>query len=211
MTLYSDKSVSDAQSRVGFSFRNVGSQGTAVERMLATVTGIEGPEGYLSESDAEFTESNVNDLRSGNRIFVRMTVHKIILVREKDIISVDGEAGGYEEFIVVDTISVNEDKYVLVGEPKRSSLGVAIKQCLLALKDMKGSNGGGVWWWWCGLRIHDNGRRLENAELRCIISVLLGGMDQDKELWVAENSILVNCIYVALANGGIVKQDVVVG
>ena len=54
-----------------------------------------------------------------------------------------GETGGYEESIVVDAISVNEDKYVLVVESKRSNLGVAMKQCLLALKDMKDSNSGG--------------------------------------------------------------------
>ncbi|KAF8430792.1 hypothetical protein BGX38DRAFT_1230931, partial [Terfezia claveryi] len=66
------------------------------------------------------------------------------LFREKQIISVDGETGGYEEFVVIDGIQVMEEKYILIIEAKRESLGAAMGQCLLAMKDMGDSNNGGV-------------------------------------------------------------------
>ena len=219
--------------------QNFRSQEIAIERMLATVTGIEGldegaimktkekvyerildlliAEGYPSEEDPDFKESNVNDLALHIIVsiisdFVRMTGRKTTLVREKKIISVDGEAGGYEEFLVVDAISVNEDKYVLVVESKRSSLGVAIKQCLLSLKDMQDSNGGGAVYGVVTTGEDWQMLSYDGASFRVTrkAHVLFGGMDQDKELWMAEHSILVNCIYFAWANGGIVRQDVAV-
>ena len=36
------------------------------------------------------------------------------LAREKKIISVDTKTGGYEEFVVVDGISVTEERYILI-------------------------------------------------------------------------------------------------
>lgn len=43
--------------------------------------------------------------------------------RERKIISVDDKTGGYDEFVVVDVISVMEEKFVFIVEAKRSSLG----------------------------------------------------------------------------------------
>lgn len=43
------------------------------------------------------------------------------------------------------------------------------------------------------------------------IDVLFNGMDEEKELWMKDYSILVDCMYVALRSGGVVKKDVVVG
>lgn len=63
------------------------------------------------------------------------------LSREKEIISVDSETGGMEEFVMVDVISVMERNFVFVTESKRASLGEAMKQCLLAMKDMRDNNG----------------------------------------------------------------------
>ena len=45
---------------------------------------------------------------------------------------------------MVDFISVMEEKFVLVIEAKRSSLGQVMRQCLMVMKDMRDSNGGGV-------------------------------------------------------------------
>lgn len=56
------------------------------------------------------------------------------LLREKEVLSRDGETSGYEEFVVVDTITVLEEMFVFVIEARRSSLGEAMKQCLLAMK-----------------------------------------------------------------------------
>lgn len=62
-------------------------------------------------------------------------------MREKEIISTNNETdetSGAGEFVVMDRISVGEEKLVVVGmEAKRSSLGEATKQCLLAMKDAR--------------------------------------------------------------------------
>ena len=55
---------------------------------------------------------------------------KIRLRREKEIISIHGETGGKEEFIMVEQVSVRERYYVLVIEAKRSSFGEAFKRHL---------------------------------------------------------------------------------
>ena len=47
---------------------------------------------------------------------------------------------GYEGFIIIDEISVVEEQFVQIVEAKRSDRGEAIKQCLLAMKDMSGDN-----------------------------------------------------------------------
>jgi len=66
---------------------------------------------------------------------------------------------------MVDLVSVTEEKFVPIVEAKRSSLGEAMKQCLLAMKDMRKNNGGGTVW------ICYNGRKLANVELRwCLFS-----------------------------------------
>jgi hypothetical protein len=42
------------------------------------------------------------------------------------------------------------------------------------------------------------------------MTALFDGMDEDKESWMKDCSVLVDCIVVALNNGGTVKKDVVV-
>ena len=73
-----------------------------------------------------------------SEIFIRKTGRKgIQLYREKEIIVTDEEKGGYEEFVVVDLISVTKGRYVFVVEGRRSCVGKAMSQCLLAMKDMR--------------------------------------------------------------------------
>ena len=64
----------------------------------------------------------------------------IQLRREKEVISVDGETGGTEKFVMVDLVSVTEEKFTPIVEAKRSFLGQAMKQCLLVMKDMGDKN-----------------------------------------------------------------------
>ncbi|KAF8538493.1 hypothetical protein BDD12DRAFT_152826 [Trichophaea hybrida] len=169
-TSYSNMSTSDAQKRLGFTFRTFGSQAIPVDRMLAEAKGgIEGLgmdatqkvkekvydlildhleiESYPTEADPDFKEANVSDLVHyiiGPIIsdFKRKTGRKVFLLRENEMLSQDCEMGGYEEF-VVDIISVMEEMFVFVIEAKRSSFGEAMKQCLLTMKDMRDNNGGG--------------------------------------------------------------------
>ena len=56
----------------------------------------------------------------------------------------DGETGGSGEFSVMDLVSVTDEKFVIIIEAKRASLGQGMKQCLLATKDGWDNNGGGV-------------------------------------------------------------------
>lgn len=46
----------------------------------------------------------------------------ILLQREKEIIAKDSEAGGMEEFVVRDFISVDEARFVFVVEAKKTSM-----------------------------------------------------------------------------------------
>ncbi|RPB27442.1 hypothetical protein L211DRAFT_546945 [Terfezia boudieri ATCC MYA-4762] len=44
----------------------------------------------------------------------------------------------------MDFVAVMERSYVLIIEAKRSTLGEAMKQCLLSMKDAWDNNGGGI-------------------------------------------------------------------
>ncbi|KAF8422928.1 hypothetical protein EV426DRAFT_717859 [Tirmania nivea] len=87
---------------------------------------------YSTEGDLDFI-GNINDLvmpLSGS--FIHMTRRKSMQLRkEKELVPTGGETGGME-----DLISVTEEKFVLIIEAKSSSLGQAMKKCLLAMKDM---------------------------------------------------------------------------
>ena len=100
------------------------------------------------ELTADFKEASVNDLvllilTPIIEEFIVMTgCYKVRLLREKQIVSEDKQTG--EEFVVVDQISVTEEKYVFIIKTKRVSLSSAMKQCLLSMKDMGDSNYRGV-------------------------------------------------------------------
>ena len=87
-----------------------------------------------------------------------------------------------------------------------------MKQCLLALKDMRENNGVGEVFGFVTTGESWQMLSYDGASFRvtCEMHVLFDGMEQDKELWMKENSILVDCIYAALSDGGIITKDVVV-
>ena len=113
---------------------------------------------------------------------------------------------------MVDFISVMEEKFVLVIEAKRSSLGQAMRQCLMVLKDTRDNNGGGVVYGF--VTTGESWQMLSyDGKDFCLsrkIYSVFGGMRKDKELWLKDFSGVVDCMYFALSNGGIVKKDVVV-
>jgi len=194
-------------------------------------------EGYPTQAISGFKESNVNDLvlytmgpvgegilttshdakpqqtsvaKLGSSIVERG--RDIVLKREKEIIAVDGETGGYQEFVVMDIIGIKEEKFVIVVEAKASCIGLALKQCLLALKDMLVNNGGGLVYgfvttgeFWRMVRYDGTSFTLTN-----VFMVLFNTMRDEKDRWMSECSVLVDCLNVALNVGGIV-EDVVVG
>ncbi|RPB21771.1 hypothetical protein L211DRAFT_789832, partial [Terfezia boudieri ATCC MYA-4762] len=85
-------------------------------------------EGYPSEARTHFNEANINDLVYTLIVpiissYRRQTCRKSLqLQRERQIIAVgsepEAEAGGVEEFAVVDLISVTEEKFVIIIEAK---------------------------------------------------------------------------------------------
>ena len=122
--------------------------------------------------------------------------------------SVGSETSGYEEFVVVDEILWKQQKFVLAIEAKRGSLGQGMRQCLLAMKDMRDNNGGGAVFgfvttgeFWKMLRYDGKSFQITRA-----IVVLFDGMKNDKEGWMKDSSVLVDCMNVALSNGSIVPK-----
>jgi len=170
--------------------------------------------GYPTEADPEFKESNVNHLVYASispilRNFIRTTGRGSIHLRtEKEIISVDPETGGAEEFVLVDWISVTDEQFIFVVEGKGGSVGKAMRQCLLAMKDMRDNNAGGKVYGfvttgetWQMLEYDGEVFQKTNS-----FSVLFDSMDREKERWMKEGAVLVDCINFALSNGGIVKD-----
>lgn len=106
-------------------------------------------EGYPTQSRTDFKEANISDLVYATispiiSDFRRKTKRNLRLQREKEIVSVDSKTSGTEEFVLIDLISVTKDKFVLVIEAKRTSVGEAMKQLLLAMKDARDINDEGT-------------------------------------------------------------------
>ncbi|KAI5792692.1 hypothetical protein FPQ18DRAFT_17147 [Pyronema domesticum] len=187
------------------------------ERVYRRIVEYLNVEGYPDDANPDFKEANVSDLIYsiiGPSIYFmrKKTECMIRLAREKEIISIDNEAGGTEEFVVLDFISVTKEKFVFIIEAKTSSIGQAKKQVLLAMKDARDNNGGGTVYAfvttgerWQMLSYDGKGFCLSRK-----MTALFEGMDEDKELWMKDCSVHVGCIVVALNNGDTVKKDVVV-
>jgi len=164
-------------------------------------------EGYPTEADPDFKEANISDLvlfiiSPIISDFKRKTGRKVSLLREEEVLSRDGETSGYEEFVVVDTITVLEEMFVFVIEARRSSLGEAMKQCLLAMKDVRDNNGGGRVYGF--VTTGESWRMLgydgTSFALTEKIEVLFEGMYRDKERWMSDYSVIVDCMNVALSD-----------
>ncbi|RPA93683.1 hypothetical protein L873DRAFT_1629731, partial [Choiromyces venosus 120613-1] len=104
----------------------------------------------------------------------------------------------------MDQVSVRSERFVLFIQGKRSSVGEAMKQCLLSLKYMRDNNGGGKVYGfvmtgetWQMFR--NNGTSYQLSEQ---MDVLFDTMGKDRERWMKDYSILVDCMFGALSNGG---------
>ncbi|RPA98364.1 hypothetical protein L873DRAFT_1687562 [Choiromyces venosus 120613-1] len=173
-------------------------------------------EGYPTEESSDYKEANISDLvlyTIGPIIdAVRNIRRNIRLKREKEIISSDGLTGGMEEFLVVDRVAIAEHKSVLIIEAKRSSMGQAMTQILLAMKDARDNNAGGVIYGF--VTIGEDWRMLSYDGSEFVktnkFTVLFDTMRDQKEKWMSENSVIVDCMVFALTTGGIAMKDVVV-
>jgi hypothetical protein len=184
------------------------------EKVYNQIVQFLGCEGYPTESDEDFKEANINDLVFSILApivadFRERTGRNIYLRREKQITALDSKTYGYQEFVLVDLIGLEDEKYVFVVEAKKSSLGEAKRQCLLAMKDMGDRNGGGVVYGfvttgeqWQMLRYDGTVFTQTHNFL-----VLFRDMGQEREKWMKEASIVVDCIHAALRSGGFVVDN----
>jgi hypothetical protein len=228
---YSNMSISDTQERLGFRMEKL--KAISVAKRLAEakyepgggdISKIKGKvygnimqyldtEGYPMEGISDFNEANVSDLvytiiSPILSSFRRKTGRDVRLRREKEIISVDGETGGKEEFVVVDLIGEAEEPFVLMVKGNRSSLGQAMKQCFLAMKDMKVRNGRGRVYSF--VTTGESWRMLSYDEIFRMtdkMEVLFDTMGGAKERWMKDYSVLVDCMYAALSMGGDMEYD----
>ncbi|KAG0638807.1 hypothetical protein HOY80DRAFT_965850 [Tuber brumale] len=237
-TAYSKVTFEEAEERLGFRFKRFERHAISVSQMLAEAKPvIEGLgkdqvqetkekvydriiefvecEGYPTESDQDFKEANINDLVFAILApivtdFRRKTGRDICLLREKQIISVDWMTYGYEEFVLVDLIGMKgHQKFVFVMGAKKSSLGEAKRQCLLAMKDIGDRNGGGVVYGFVTTGEQWQMLRYDGAAFTQTIKflVLSQNMRQEKETWMKEASVVVECIHAALRSGGFVVDN----
>ncbi|KAF8436390.1 hypothetical protein BGX38DRAFT_1274512 [Terfezia claveryi] len=218
ITSYSNMSQEQAQDRLGFRFKsleaipvkrmlnnNKQEGGLSLDevkeevykeivrylRVEVDVVNVEGPP---TEADSDFKEASINHLVYSIlspilESFILRTGRKMVwLLSEKGIVSKDGKTGGEEEFVIVDFIQVRSEDFILVVESKRASLGQAMRQCFLAMKDMRDNNGGG----------EVSGFVTTGATGEWLDTM----MGSDKQRWMDSHSTVVECIYFALSHGG---------
>ena len=103
-------------------------------------------EGPPTEADSSFKVANISYLVYAivspilDTFILRTGRENVQLRSEEGIVSTDSEADGEGEFAFVDLMQVRIEEFILIVEAKRSSLGQAMKQCLLAMKDMHDNN-----------------------------------------------------------------------
>ena len=204
-TSYLQMSVGAAQERLGIRFEHI--EAVAPHKMLVESThNVEkldklkekvyeriveflSVEGYPEEGTLYFKKANVNDLVYSiispiiHFMQQQETGHKLHLTREKEITSIDDLTEGQEEFIVLDYITVTEERYLLIIEAKRSAIGVGMKQILLALKDAWDNNRKcgnvygfvttGVDWRWIR---YDGKSFVKSDDMRVLLSRGVGAM-----------------------------------
>ncbi|KAG0632804.1 hypothetical protein HOY80DRAFT_731632 [Tuber brumale] len=218
--------IREAEKRLGI---RLNMPGTPLKRILEEKSSLLGPDtilkvkrriyqnmvdyleagGYPTEADPDFKEANISVIVAATIYpiiaqFKRETKRALHISYEKEITSIDSSTSGMEEFVVMDYISYDQMKYVLVVvEAKKTSLGEAMKQCFLSLKDMWDCNGGGTVYGF--VTMGDFWRMVSfdgTFKKSQVVGLLFETMAEEEERWMADYSILVDCLNVALSNGG---------
>ena len=179
------------------------------EKVFNHITEYLGVAGYPTGAIPGFNEAHINHLVYATiipvlREFIRRTGRKNMRLRfEKEIVATDDTTGCTNEFAVMDMFSFTKEKFVLMVNVRGSSLGGAMSQCLPSLKDMRDNNGGGEVYGFVTTGIEWQMIRYDGEfQITEGMQVLFPRMDKNKELWMKQHSILVDCINVALDKGG---------
>ena len=172
-------------------------------------------EGYPTEANAGFNESNISDLVYSILAptvadFRRKTGRKVRLSREKKIVSKDNTTGGEEEFVVMDIINVTEERFVFILEGKRSSTREGIKQCLLAMRDAWDNNDMNDSFLYGFVTTGEHWRMYRYDGTSFVVTekfgVLFETMDKNEKRWTDNYSVVVDCFYSVLSDGGIARK-----
>ena len=179
------------------------------DRMLELIETEDYPQGAINP----FKEASISDI-VGTVLICCIASFKreekrsnIKLRRERAIVSPNGDTGGIEEYVIVDIISVANDKIVLVVEAKRDNMDKCLTQCLLAMRDAYDTNTTnkintdavygftteGVHW---RLIIYDGKTFKMSDEMK----TMAPDMAVDKANWMADCSIIVDVLYYVLKN-----------
>jgi len=97
-----------------------------------------------------------------------------------------------------------QQNFVSIVEAKKVSLGEARKQCFLSMRDMQENNGGGTIYGF--ITTGDSWRMVSydgTFKITEKMELLFDTMDEDKQRWMEDYSVLVDCLNVALSNGDI--------
>lgn len=224
VTSYSSITIQEAEKRLNIRFNNIISNSCKIENLLdlkninkktydiknkiyeRIVEYIEVEE-YPSLSSYTFKEANIFDLVGTILIpLISDFKHKeqndsIVLRREKEIISIDNKTGGNEEFVIVDVINITQERFILIIESKRSSIGDAMKQCLLSVKDAYDNNNDGKNIY--GFMTTGDSWQLVtyngiNFNMSEDFKIIFPTMKNNKKRWIDEFSILIDAIYFIL-------------
>ena len=106
--------------------------------------------------------------------------------------------------MAVDVIGVDEEEYLFIVEAKRTSISLALKQCLLSIMDAQHHNGGGKVFGFITSggqwrMVEYDGRRFRQSEG---VNILFWNMSSEKDRWMESCSVLVDMVYTALSTGG---------
>ncbi|KAF8430029.1 hypothetical protein EV426DRAFT_660083 [Tirmania nivea] len=127
---------------------------------------------------------------------------------EKEIVSTDGVTGGEGEFVVVNLVSVDQEIFIFIVESRRNSVGKAMQQCLLEMKDMRDKNRDGKVYGFVTTGETWQMLEYDGASFRKneYITVVFDSMGEDKQRWMDNCSAVVDCIYFALGNRGLLLR-----
>jgi hypothetical protein len=175
------------------------------ERLIDCIESEGFPEATIAPMNESVVSDNVGTVLIAMVSYYKRTMHRndLELSREKQIISKDERVGGNVEFIVTQEINVENNRYVLVVEAKRDSLGNGLKQLLLSLKCMWDVNNDqkmvygfittGINW----QVVTYDGQTWKFSEPS---TVLIGNMDGQEDRWLKNNTQILDVIYSILSS-----------
>lgn len=163
------------------------------------------PEATIYPLNESVITDNVGVILQAIVSYCRVTNNRndLRLIREKQIISIDEQFGENMEFVRMQAINVDSNRYMIVVEAKRDSLGKGLTHLLLALKSMWNINNDqklvygfittAIDW---QLIIYDG----ETWKLSERTTVLLPNMRKKQDRWLTNNTQLLDVVYSILSS-----------